>query len=123
MKVVAYSIKSLERECLAKANHKKHDITLIANPLTLETVFYARGKEAAIVSGDDLISAEIIFELAALGIRYLITRSIVTDHINKNAAARNGVLVCGIPSNYAGSVTSLQNIANQTIYNLDIFNH
>ena len=44
MKAVAYSIKPFEKEFLAKANQKKHDITLISNPLGIETVIYAKGK-------------------------------------------------------------------------------
>jgi lactate dehydrogenase-like 2-hydroxyacid dehydrogenase len=123
MKAVAYNIKSFERECLAKANHKKHDITLISNLLTAETVFYAEGKEAVIVSGDDVVSAKIIQELAVLGIRYLVTRSIVTNHIDKKAAAKSGLLVVSIPSSYIGSMESLQELAEHTINNLDIFTH
>ncbi len=49
MKVVAYSIKSFEKEFLAKANQKKHDITLISNPLSPETTRYAEGKDAVVV--------------------------------------------------------------------------
>jgi lactate dehydrogenase-like 2-hydroxyacid dehydrogenase len=111
MKAVAYNIKSFERECLAKANHKKHEITLISNLLTVETVFYAEGKEA------------VIQELAVLGIRYLVTRSIVTNHIDKKAAAKSGLLVVSIPSSYIGSMESLQELAEHTINNLDIFTH
>jgi hypothetical protein len=40
MKVVAYSVKPFEKEFLAKANQKKHDITLIFNSLSLETAVY-----------------------------------------------------------------------------------
>jgi lactate dehydrogenase-like 2-hydroxyacid dehydrogenase len=123
MKAVAYNIKSFERECLATANHKKHDITLISNPLSLETVLYAEGKEAVIVSGDDVVSAKIIKQLAVLGIRYLVTRSIVTNHIDKKAATKNGLLVVSIPSSYTGSMESLQDLAEHTINNLDIFTH
>lgn len=38
MKVVAYSIKLFEKEPLAIANHKKHEITLISNGLCADTV-------------------------------------------------------------------------------------
>ena len=56
MKAVVYSIKSFEKEYLAKANQKKHDITLIANPLSVDTVSFARGKDAVIVfKNDDLV--------------------------------------------------------------------
>jgi D-lactate dehydrogenase len=98
MKAVAYSIKSFEREYLAKANHKKHDITLISNPLSPETVYYAEGKEAVIVFTNDDVSAGVIDKLAALGIKYIITRSTGTDQINKAAAARHNIQIANVPS-------------------------
>jgi D-lactate dehydrogenase len=56
MKAVAYSIKTFEKEYLAKANQKKHDITLISNPLGPDTVIYAEGKDAVIVFTNDDVS-------------------------------------------------------------------
>jgi D-lactate dehydrogenase len=49
MKVIAYSVKTFEKEVLAKANDKKHDITLISNALTIQTADYAKGKKAVLV--------------------------------------------------------------------------
>jgi D-lactate dehydrogenase len=98
MKAVAYSIKSFEREFLAKANHKKHDITLISNSLSTETIAYAKGKEAVIVFTNDDVSAGVIDKLAALGIRYIITRSTGTDQIDKEAAARHNIQIANVPS-------------------------
>jgi D-lactate dehydrogenase len=46
MKAVAYSVKAFEKEFLAKANQKKHDITLISNVLSMDTITYAREKDA-----------------------------------------------------------------------------
>jgi len=97
MKAVAYSIKAFEKEFLAKANQKKHDITLISNPLGIETTNYAEGKEAVIVFTNDDVSAKVIDRLSELGIRYIVTRSAGTDHINKLAAARHGIKIANIP--------------------------
>ena len=58
MRVVAYSIKSFEKEPLAIANHKKHDITLISNSLSPKTASYAEGKEAVIVFNEDELSED-----------------------------------------------------------------
>jgi D-lactate dehydrogenase len=72
MKVVAYGIQSCEREFLAIANQKKHDITLIGNRLTDETLFYAAGKNAVIIHDDMDISAELVTRLALMGINHVI---------------------------------------------------
>jgi D-lactate dehydrogenase len=75
MKAVAYSIQSFEKEFLAKANFKKHDITLISNYLSLSTVMYAEGKEAVIVYCEDVLSEEILIRLLSYGVSYIIMLS------------------------------------------------
>lgn len=97
MKVVAYSIRPFEKEFLAKANQKKHDITLISNPLSLETVMDAKGKDAVIVFTNDDVSADVIKRLAYLGIRFIATRSTGTDHIDKEAADKYEIKVANVP--------------------------
>ncbi|MDB5112803.1 MAG: lactate dehydrogenase [Mucilaginibacter sp.] len=114
MKVVAYSVKPFEKEFLAKANQKKHDITLIFNSLSLETAVYAAGKQAAIVFTSDDLSAEVINKLSELGIKYITTCSTGFSHIDKDAAARHGIKLANVPQ-----YTQLQDIAVQTIKNLD----
>jgi D-lactate dehydrogenase len=97
MKAVAYSIRSFEKEYLAKANRKKHDVTLISNPLGPDTAIYAEGKDAVIVSINDEVSAEVIQKLSVLGVKYIVTRSAATDHIDKNAAATYGIKIANVP--------------------------
>jgi D-lactate dehydrogenase len=98
MKAVAYSIKPFEKEYLAKANQKKHDITLISNPLSPATAIYAEGKDVVIVFTNDDVSAGVIKKLAALGVKFIVTRSSGTDHIDKDAAAANSIKIANIPS-------------------------
>jgi len=113
MKVVAYSVKPFEREPLAKANQKKHDITLIFNSLNLETALFAAGKQAVIVLSTDDVSAAVMDKLAALGIKYIAIRSSLTGNIDKAAAVRNGIKLANVPE--------LSDIAEQTIRNLDLW--
>jgi lactate dehydrogenase-like 2-hydroxyacid dehydrogenase len=113
MKVVAYSVKPFEREPLAKANQKKHDITLIFNSLSLETAVFAAGKVAVMVSSNDDVSAMVIDKLAQLGVKYITMRTLLTLNIDKLAAARNGIKLANVPEQ--------MDIANQTIKNLDLW--
>jgi D-lactate dehydrogenase len=98
MKVVAYSVKPFEKEYLAKANQKKHDITLISNALSLETSIYAEGKEAVIVFTSDDVSAPVIKRLADMGIKYITTRSAGTDHIDTHEASKFNIKLSNVPS-------------------------
>jgi lactate dehydrogenase-like 2-hydroxyacid dehydrogenase len=124
MKAVAYNIKHFEKEYLAKANQKKHDITLIGNPLGINTAIYAEGKDAVIVFADDDVSAAVIEKLAGLGIKYIVTRSAETGHIDIKSAIAHGIKVANIPSypqQQTEMLQALQDAANQTIKNLDLW--
>ncbi len=98
MKAVAFGIKTCEKEPLVRANSKKHDITLISNRLTLDTVSYADGKEAVLVFSSDDLSAAVLQKLSELGVKYICTRSTGTDHIDLPEAARLGLMLANIPT-------------------------
>lgn len=98
MKVVAYSIKPFEKEFLIRANQKKHEITLISNALSLETAIYAEGKDAVVVFTNDDVSEQVINKLADLGVKYIATRSVGTDHIDKNAAEKRDIKLANVPT-------------------------
>ena len=97
MKVVAYSVKEFEKEFVARANQKQHDITLISNSLSLETAIYAQGKEAVLVSIYDDLSEPVIDKLANMGIKYINTRSVSSDHIDKHAAGNRNIKLANVP--------------------------
>ena len=109
MKAVAYSSKICEKELLIKTNNKKHDITLISNRLTSDTVSYAKGKDAVLVFSSDDLSAPILVKLKELGVKYIATRSTGTDHIDLFEAERLGLKVANIPA------YSPESIAEHTI--------
>lgn len=109
MKAVVYSIKSFEKEYLAKANQKKHDITLISNPLSVDTVGFAQGKDAVVVFTNDDVSEPVIKKLKKLGVRYIATRSVGIDHIDCIAATNADIKIANVPS------YSPQSIAEHTI--------
>lgn len=118
MKVVVYSIKESEKQSLIEANHKRHDITLISNPLTKETALFAQGKDAVVVSGEDDVSARIINLLATFGVRFISTRSDYSLHINKEAAEKEGIKLANVPN---WVPTAPAKTAEQTIINLDLW--
>jgi lactate dehydrogenase-like 2-hydroxyacid dehydrogenase len=113
MKVIAYSVQPHERQLLAMANQKKHDITLIFNSLNLETAVFAAGKKAVIISAGDEVPEDIIRKLAELGIKYITMRSSVTGHIDKQAAKKHDIKLANTPGE--------QDFAVQTIKNLDLW--
>lgn len=117
MKVIAYNIKAAEKEWLALANYKKHDITIIANSLTVNTLSFATGKEALLVFNNDELSAEIIAGLGALGIKYIATSSFETDHLDLSAAGKAGMKIANVP--FSEVSQNLEMRMQQVIKNLD----
>ena len=117
MKAIAYNIKPEEKECLVLANHKKHDITIIANSLSIETMPFAQGKEVLIVFNEDPLSEELIMGLRALGIKYIATSSFATEHINLGAAGVAGFKIANVPFKLGedGVMSRMQ----QVVKNLD----
>ncbi|MBW8362673.1 MAG: hypothetical protein K0M56_10870 [Kaistella sp.] len=76
MKVIAYSISQEDKEYLALANHKKHRITIMASPLSDDTVRFAEGKNAVILMNQQQpIPADLLGNLSAVGILYVILPS------------------------------------------------
>ncbi len=122
MKAVAYNIEPFEKEFLAKANQKKHDITLIANPLSHDTLNYAAGKDVVIVFTNDDISASVIEKLAGLGVKHIVTCCPKAKTIDQTAALTYGIKISIIPSDLLHKKTNdaFREIADQTIKNLDL---
>lgn len=115
MRVVAYNIKEFEKELLAKANAKVHDLTLISNGLNFSTIHYAEGKEAIIVSDRDVLDKSLLEALSKIGVKKVVTRSITLDHIDVLYAAALRLHIANTPS----GDDSPESIAIQTIMNLD----
>lgn len=115
MKAIAYNIKPEQKEWLIVANYKKHDITIIANSLTVATLAFAQGKEALIVFNEDPLDAALIEGLSLLGIKYIATTSFTTNHIDLKAAAKAGLKIANVPFKEGGDLKFM----HQVIKNLD----
>jgi len=115
MKVVAYNIQEFEKETLARANAKVHDLTLISNALDVRTVRFAEGKEVIIVSDRDKLDKELLDLLVNIGVKKIISRSIKLDHIDIEYASLLRLHLANTPL----EDDSLESIAHQTISNLN----
>ena len=97
MKAIAYHISAQQKELLIIANHKKHDITIIANPLNLDTLSFAAGKEAVLIFNEAILNGEVIKGLQQLGIKYIVTASLATDHIDIISANSAQMKIANVP--------------------------
>jgi len=97
MKAIIYSVRKDEKELLTKTNAGKHELVWQISSLKNETVNYAAGCEAVVVFTGDEVSCSVIIKLAQLGVKYLLTRSSGTDHIDFEAAKQHRILIKNIP--------------------------
>jgi D-lactate dehydrogenase len=109
MKVIFYSTKLAEKNLLIKANEKKHDLTFVSKALNIQTVAEAKEMDAVAVFTSDEVTASVIVKLSALGVKYIVTRSVGTDHIDQETARKNKIQVANIP------IYSPQAIAEHTV--------
>ncbi|MBY0245016.1 MAG: lactate dehydrogenase [Sphingobacteriaceae bacterium] len=117
MKAIAYNIKPKEKEWLVLANDKKHDITIIANHLSIDTIPFAQGKEVLLVFNQDEVTSDLIFALKNLGIKYIATASNQTNHIDLKAAGEAGLKCSNVPFGENEGITEAS--IEQVIKNLD----
>jgi D-lactate dehydrogenase len=101
MKAIAFSVGSFEEPLLRDTNHQ---LTLVADQLSKDTVEQATGHEAVLIFGTDDASRPVLTRLHQLGIRYLLTRSAGTDHIDQATADQLGIDVKNIPAYSPGAI-------------------
>jgi D-lactate dehydrogenase len=101
MKAIAFSVAAFEEPFLRDTNH---DLTLVENRLDPDTVEQANGYQAVLIFGTDDASRPVLIRLHQLGVRYLLTRSAGTDHIDQPTADELGIDVKSIPAYSPGAI-------------------
>jgi D-lactate dehydrogenase len=101
MKAIAFSVGSFEEPFLRDTPHQ---LTLVADRLSIDTVEQAKGHQAVLIFGTDEASEPVLTRLHQLGIRYLLTRSAGTDHIDQPTADELGIDVKSIPAYSPGAI-------------------
>ena len=97
MKVTVFSTLAFERPFLEKANAGRHELRFLEAPLNAITVALAQGSEAVCVFASDDLSAPILEQLQAHGVRYVAVRPVGSDNVDLAAAHRLGLRVANAP--------------------------
>jgi len=98
LKTVVFSTHKFETDFLNKANGDRHELKLVALPLSIDTVHLAEGAEAVSLFVSDDGSEKIIDRLASLGVRFIALRSTGYNHVNLKRAAARGIKVARVAS-------------------------
>ncbi|WP_036499332.1 NAD(P)-dependent oxidoreductase [[Mycoplasma] testudinis] len=100
MKLIAYGVSSdVEAPAFKKINKKYgHDLKLVEDRLTIDTVDQAAGFEAVIIRENDDAGKAVVAKLIKHKIKYLITRTAGFNHIDVAQAKKAGIKVARVPS-------------------------
>jgi D-lactate dehydrogenase len=99
MRIAVFSTKPYDRRALEEANQNHgHELTFFEARLTPDTVTLGRGFEALCPFVNDQLSAEVIEDLADVGLELLTLRSAGFNHVDLRAAAAHGVMVARVPA-------------------------
>ncbi|AMJ66016.1 NAD(P)-dependent oxidoreductase [Hymenobacter sp. PAMC 26628] len=97
MNVMVFSALAFERPFLEQANAGQHQVQYYEQRLTDQTVPLAQGALAVSVFGSDDLSAPVLAQLWAHGVRYVLVRATGTDNVDLPAAHRLGLRVANVP--------------------------
>ncbi|MDJ0367683.1 2-hydroxyacid dehydrogenase [Hymenobacter sp. H14-R3] len=97
MNVIVFSTLAFERPFLERANAGRHQVQFYEAALTDQTVPLAQGALAVSVFGADDLSAPVLAQLVAHGVRYVLVRAAGTDQVDLPAAHRLGLRVAHVP--------------------------
>ncbi|OGX91758.1 2-hydroxyacid dehydrogenase [Hymenobacter coccineus] len=97
MNVTVFSTLAFERPFLEQANAARHQVQFYEAALTDQTAPLAQGALAVSVFGADDLSAPVLAQLWAHGVRYVLVRAAGTDQVDLPAAHRLGLRVAHVP--------------------------
>lgn len=99
MRTAVFSARRYDREFLDRANaDRAHDLAYFDARLSSDSVALALGAGAVCVFVNDIVNAEVIDRLAALGVKLVMLRCAGFSNVDLAAAARDGLSVARVPA-------------------------
>ena len=97
MNVTIFSTQAFERGFLQRANGTHHVLQMMEGSLTAETAHVVQGSLGVSVFSPDDVSAPILEQLWAHGVRYVAVRGAGHDNVDLEAARQLGMRVANVP--------------------------
>ncbi|TXK44864.1 2-hydroxyacid dehydrogenase [Pontibacter qinzhouensis] len=99
MKVIFFSSKAYDKQFFKEANNPYgFDLRFLEVPLTPATAVLAKGHDVVCVFVNDTVSADILQELAAQGVKLIALRCAGFNNVDLKAAAALGIKVVRVPA-------------------------
>ncbi|EFF41629.1 NAD(P)-dependent oxidoreductase [Mycoplasmopsis alligatoris] len=99
MKIVTFRVRQVEEAIFDKVNSKfGHELKYYPHGLDSSNVELVKGYECLIVRANDNLDASLLQTIWDYGVRYLLTRTVATNHIDLEAAHKIGFKMARVPS-------------------------
>ncbi|EDY19218.1 D-isomer specific 2-hydroxyacid dehydrogenase NAD-binding [Chthoniobacter flavus Ellin428] len=98
MNVAFFSTKKYDQASFLTVNEGRHHLRFLEPHLTAETAALAKDSDAVCVFVNDTVDAEVLEELARLGVRFIALRCAGFNNVDLAAAARLGIGVGRVPA-------------------------
>lgn len=99
MKITFYSAKEYDQVSFANAEEAiDYELQFVAQALDLHSVEQARGSAAICVFVNDTVSEEVLLQLAAFGVQFVLLRCAGFNNIDLVAAKKLGIQIANVPA-------------------------
>jgi len=98
MKTAVYSTHKFEQASLLKANNGKHELVLLEESLSENTVTLAKDCQAICIFVGDKANAKVLNKLQDIGIKYIALRSAGYNHVDVAEAKKLGIKLARVPA-------------------------
>ena len=99
MKVAVFSTKSYDKEFLDKANDEgRHELAYFESSLKSKSVRLAENYDAVCVFVNDMVSDEVIENLAKLNVKLIVLRCAGFNNVDISSASKYGIKVLRVPA-------------------------
>jgi D-lactate dehydrogenase len=107
LKVICYGVRENEVEFFQQLNKYNFNLKLVPELLNYDNIHTAEGMDAVILRGNCIADRKNIEKMKAFGIKYLLTRTVGTNHIDLLAAKENEMVVANVPSYSPNAIAEL----------------
>ncbi len=97
MKTAVFSVHKFERDYLLQANNNKHELIMLEEMLTINTVKLAAGCQAICIFVSDKTTAAVLDKLFDIGVSCIALRSAGYNHVDVTAAQHLNIRLARVP--------------------------
>ncbi|MGL4388752.1 MAG: NAD(P)-dependent oxidoreductase, partial [Brevinema sp.] len=106
MKIICYGVRSIEKDFFHRLNSYDFELILVEDLLRYDNIDFCEGADAVMLRGNCKTDRQTLEKMKNFGIRFLLTRTVGTDHIDLEAVLDLGFELCAHVPHYSSNAIS-----------------